>query len=179
MWVIDSCPPNADCAPFLNELTISANVGVAPPPAGAFVRVVASIEHLSGPTPINCRQILLVENLAAFGGLDNPTAADALPWLDPIDGSSDAFEATYSPFCSVQREPDPVCGDEDFYHSVHVAPAGDPDNQTDELLGGESDTLTVLDDDGNEVVFTASDALMDHPYCEQPGNEVVWVVRTE
>ena len=57
-WVIDGCAPSQDCIPNLHTISIQTDAAVTAPPVGTVVRLVASIEHLSGPPPINCARSL-------------------------------------------------------------------------------------------------------------------------
>lgn len=175
-WLIDSCSPAADCLPQVHTLEVSTDVALTPPPVGTYVHLVASIEHQSGPPPINCRQILLVANEPNFGGLDNPTASDTLPWLDPIDTEDGVFTAAYAPVCSIDH-PDPGCSWTETFYSATVTYVPFPSSVTGALLGGESGDLTVPDGSGQGVPFSAHYALMSNGNCENPGNSVVWVGR--
>jgi hypothetical protein len=176
-WLIDECPPGADCPPSVHTLTIGSDPALEPPPMGTFVRLTASIEHLSGPPPINCRQTLVVTNEPGFGGATNPTASDGLPWLDPIDTEDGVFQAAYAPFCSIDH-PDPGCSWTETYYSAEVTYTPFPESKVGGLMGGDSGALTVPDGSGQGVPFMAHYALMSNGNCENPGNSVVWVRRT-
>ncbi|HTJ82001.1 MAG TPA: hypothetical protein VL400_09755, partial [Polyangiaceae bacterium] len=61
-WDIDACDPAADCVPEIHTLTVTTDAPLEPPPVGTVVRLSLSLEHVSGPPPINCRQTLVVQN---------------------------------------------------------------------------------------------------------------------
>lgn len=177
-WLIDDCPPGANCLPNIHTLTVTTDVALEPPPVGTFVKLSASIEHVSGPPPVNCRQKLVVSNEPSLGGVTNPTADDLLPWLDPIDTEDGVFQAEFAPFCSIDH-PDPGCAWTETYYSVAVTYTPFPDATVAGLLGGDSGPITVPDSSGEGVPFAAHYALMSNGSCENPGDSVVWVRRTQ
>jgi hypothetical protein len=175
-WVIDACAPSQDCIPNLHTLTISTDAPLSAPPVGTIVHLVASIEHLSGPTPINCGQKLLVQNEPTWVDGDNPTASDGLPWLDPIDTDDGVFQASYSPVCTVDH-PDPGCMWAETFYSVIVTYLPFADAKSAPLMGGDTASFDVPDGSGQGVTFDASYALMSNGNCENPGSSAVWVAR--
>lgn len=88
---IDSCPPNADCAPEINQLFFSAPGLFNPVPVGAFVHVSLVLQG-----PWACVQVLQIDNMASWGGVSNPIVADEAMWLSAADGTTEVLPG--SPF---------------------------------------------------------------------------------
>ncbi|MFP6684322.1 MAG: hypothetical protein VB934_06395 [Polyangiaceae bacterium] len=141
------------------------------------MRLSASIAHTTGPSPIHCRQQLVVTNVPTFGSVNNPTANDTLPWLEPVDSDDGPFSVNYTPHCYVDH-PGACPGDTtETFSSVVVSYGSLPGSKSDPLLGGESGLLTVPDGGGKGVTFSAHYSLMRNGLCENPSDEVVWLRR--
>ena len=83
---LDTCPPNANCAPSLATLSVKAENFVLSFPEGAYVEVRLHVE-----APMGCGAKLLVTSLATWGGLPNP-----VPSLDPLLlAASDGLQSTF------------------------------------------------------------------------------------
>lgn len=114
-FVLDSCPPNADCAQQLSKLTLSASVLYTDIPQGTFVRVHVSIEPFMG----GCAQRVQIKNLPTWGGQVNPYQSGEVLWFVGVDGGPEAFPDT--PFQSTPVPlhcfpDDPMgCGGHDDY----------------------------------------------------------------
>lgn len=108
--VIDSCPPDADCAPMLNYLYVSSPGLVLQTPLGVFVDLTIQIDY-----PFGCAQTLLLLNLPEWGGVFNMEWPVPNLWLAGSEGSTTTLEG--SPFridtmglgCFPDPEPSP-CG---------------------------------------------------------------------
>jgi hypothetical protein len=79
--VIDTCPPDADCAFSLNRLYFSAPGLDNPIPGGALVEVSVRVE-----IPMGCSHELVVRNLAEWSGMKNPIYDGDVVWLAAADG---------------------------------------------------------------------------------------------
>jgi hypothetical protein len=79
--VIDSCPPNADCAPLLNQLEYEAPGLSLVIPYGTLLQVTVRVDQ-----PMGCSHELLILNLPEWGGLPNPVLGNRHLWLAGSDG---------------------------------------------------------------------------------------------
>jgi hypothetical protein len=88
-FVLDSCPPNADCAPMLSKIHLPKSYAWIP--IGAFVTVQLEVEQ-----PWGCAQRILIRNLPVWGGVPNPNGAEATMIFAGADGTLKTFPE--SPF---------------------------------------------------------------------------------
>lgn len=85
---VDACPPNADCIPEVYAIGLG---GSAPP----FVVHPAALVHvhfaaIDGDDVCSAR--VVVTNVPAWAGLENPVRGDAALWLAAADGSLATFD---------------------------------------------------------------------------------------
>lgn len=84
--VIDTCPPDANCAPTLATFTVKAENYVFSLPEGAYVELRFHVETQEG-----CGARLLITSLPEWGGVPNPVSP-----LDPLLlAASDGLESTF------------------------------------------------------------------------------------
>ena len=97
--VIDTCPPNADCAPILATFTVTAEDFVLSLPEAAYVELRLHVETQEG-----CGAKLLVTSLPEWGGVPNPVSP-----LDPLLlAASDGLDSTF-PEAPFGIDKQPVC----------------------------------------------------------------------
>lgn len=87
-FVLDSCPPNADCIPFLSKLSINAKGLYTLVPKGTYVTVRISVDATLG----GCAQRVQIKNLPSWGGEPNPVQAGEQLWFLGVDGGEGAFD---------------------------------------------------------------------------------------
>lgn len=80
--VIDSCPPGADCFPWINKLSFSAPGLDVAIPVGAFVHLEARVE-----IPFGCTHELLITNLPNWAGVPNPINPQEQLYVAGSDGA--------------------------------------------------------------------------------------------
>ena len=92
-FVVDTCPPNADCAGTLATVTVKApGLDLARAlPAGTFVRIRLVITQF-----FSCQRALHVTTLGSWGGEKNPFGAADVVLLDVIDGGAPADDAPFT-----------------------------------------------------------------------------------
>jgi hypothetical protein len=90
LFVLDSCPPNADCVGQLSKLSLSAPGIQTNLPPGTFVRVHVSIQPFMG----GCAQRVQIKNLSSWGGEANPIQNGELLWFYGMDGDPSVFPDT-------------------------------------------------------------------------------------
>lgn len=142
--VIDSCPPNADCAPMINYLYVSSPGLVLQTPTGVFVDLSILIDY-----PMGCSQTLFMRNLPEWGGVSNMGWPAPTLWLAGSDGSTTTLDG--SPFwiepealgCYPNPEPSPCGVPEDY--ALRFLQAQGPGTPGPLLYMGESALLSVTD----------------------------------
>jgi hypothetical protein len=129
---IDTCPPNADCAPTLAQIIIAASGLFAYLPVGAFVEVELRIVQ-SGV----CTSAILVRSIDSWGGVPNPAGPGGQLWVAAADGMADTVEG--APF-AVSREL--VCGDPAVMdaksYALRFTDPGDPGGASTVIDQGQS-----------------------------------------
>ena len=84
--VVDTCPPNANCAPTLATLSVKAPGYELSLPMGAFVELRMHVEQ-----PMGCGSRLLITSLPEWAGMPNPAGP-----LDPVLlAASEGLEGTF------------------------------------------------------------------------------------
>lgn len=142
---IDSCPPNADCAPMVSYLFVSSPGLVLQTPPGVFVDLTIQIDY-----PMGCAQTLLVRNLPEWGGVFNMEWPAPTLWLAGSEGATTTLEG--SPFwietvplgCYTNPEPTPCGAPEDY--ALRLRQAFNPDDPGITLTMGESTWWQVSDE---------------------------------
>jgi hypothetical protein len=88
-FVLDSCPPNADCMPMLSKIYLPGSYAWIPP--GTFVTLQLDVQQ-----PWGCLQRMLIMNLPVWGGEPNPNGGEASMLFAAADGTYETFPE--SPF---------------------------------------------------------------------------------
>ncbi len=135
-FIVDSCAPDANCAPMLSTISVAAPNLTLDIPVGAIASVTYGGLDAGGPTGPS-PGLVEVESVGDWGGQHNPDGAGRL-YLVVSDGrppsAYDACAATGAPYdvtleklaCSHYGKfefPDPAVGD----YALHFCSAGSPD----------------------------------------------------
>lgn len=90
---LDSCPPNADCIPFVEKITVEAPYFTPQNyvPKGAFVRVRAHFHR-----PWGCSAAVEIRSVSSWGGVPNPAGPGGVLYLAAGDGTT--FTESDAPF---------------------------------------------------------------------------------
>jgi hypothetical protein len=100
--VIDSCHPNANCAPMENVITLSGTDLFVSIPDGTFVQV--SLYSRSPQGFVGCIMLhAIVRNLPDWAGTPNPTSDGTFLWLAYHDGSDLVYTLPDDPY-QTERE---------------------------------------------------------------------------
>lgn len=138
---LDTCPPNADCAPSITRFEVEAPGLALELPAGAFVQVSYLISVF-----YQCQQSLEVSTIPTWGGMDNPAGPSGVLLLGIADGGYTFDDSPYG----VERvrldctSPTPGCGSvPPGEYALELAPTAAPDRVT-QLVMGETASIDLL-----------------------------------
>jgi hypothetical protein len=81
-YVLNTCPPDANCLPTKEVLQLSAPGLALEIPPGALIQVTVNVS-----VPWGCEHHIHIKNLPSWGGLLNPYIKDDRMILDASDGS--------------------------------------------------------------------------------------------
>ena len=88
-FMLDSCPPNADCIPMLSRFSMPGSYPFLP--MGSYVTVYFEVQQ-----PWGCYQRILINSLPVWGGEPNPNGGGKDMIFAAADGTIETFPA--SPF---------------------------------------------------------------------------------
>lgn len=171
---IDSCPPNADCAPTLSILTIESPGFEHYLPTATYVDLTVEIDF-----PFGCSQTLLVKNLPEWGGLPSPGGDQPTLLFAGSEGSPGApagapFAIEAVPLGCYPDDPGDVCGKpEDYALTFHVL--DDPGLPALTMFMGELGVWEVTDS-GVPVIWAARNLKsFETGWCDDYWNWAWWV----
>jgi hypothetical protein len=81
-FVIDTCPPNADCMASFTTVTVQASGLSLTLPMGAFVKVKLELAPAWG----SCTTRVSIRNVPSWGGVQNPAGTSQMFYLLGVDG---------------------------------------------------------------------------------------------
>jgi len=166
-FVLDSCPPNADCMAMHNVIQIGGvPLGL---PMGTFVKV----KYALNPAWGGCTKELSIRNLPEWGGEKNPVIGDSGLWFAGVDGQKQHPDAPFSvSTIALGCNPGaPSCGGvaDDFAFSFSVGP-GDPGTVV--YMG---QTTTVM---GPQAMAVRNLRSFESGACDDYWNWAWWARRT-
>jgi hypothetical protein len=170
-WQIDTCPPDADCPPSLNELSVKTAGLSLDIPIGTFVRVSFRIQQSAG----TCTVGLLVSNLPTWRGAANPTASDEAPWLDN-GGPGSPFAVKTSTRCTIDLGDQPPCAGAQEIYDLSFSLAADPSVSVGPVRSGES-VPWVVPSGAAAGSYTARTLQATSAHCEQIGTLQYFIAR--
>ncbi|MBE7485188.1 MAG: hypothetical protein HS104_35120 [Polyangiaceae bacterium] len=89
VFVLDTCPPNADCMPMFATVSVSAKDLELWVPENAFV----SVKYALSPAWGDCTSQISVKNVPSWGGEQNPVSASGRLYFAGTDGQIDNSDA--------------------------------------------------------------------------------------
>jgi hypothetical protein len=165
-WVIDTCPPTADCAPTLVHVQVNGEGPKLDIPVGALVSVATDVSYVGG----TCHSSLLITNLPSWEGLPNPVATDAAPWFQVGGDSASPFDVETIEQCHSDG------GCMRAYYKLRFMLKDDPSVTTAPLAMGEGATLDVPSGAAKGSYLTHN-VYADSGYCEIAGSIIFWIRR--
>jgi hypothetical protein len=140
--VVDTCHPNANCAPLEHVITLSGTDLSVSIPDGTFVQV--GIYFPPSEIWKWCILHVIVRNLPVWGGTPNPTSDRAFLWLAYHDGFDAPYAVSDDPY---QTERELACDGEslefpNLYISVYTWRFSFPDAPGAEVVAPEGQTVT-------------------------------------
>jgi len=131
-FVVDSCPPNADCGPMLSTFSFDAPNLYAYIPVEALVTVRVQVDQ-----PWGCTQQIEVTNLANWNGAENPySSSNDTIYLSASDGIAQPVAgsklAVYKSALGCVNDPPPSCGGDPpdlyalYFASLYQSSPGTP-----------------------------------------------------